>query len=191
MAGGRLPPFSLFRRKYEQGYGAVKWKKLFVLPLAMFLYLGHSVSFAGFTDRVITKPNEKINFSYQQTDIPTLETTTTTVEEPPVVENEKKVVETTTTQVPQIVQRTDNVSDFLACIRWRESRGNYTIHNLEGSGASGAYQFMPGTWNSIARSVGRNDLVGVDPAAASPEDQDAMAIALYQQQGKAPWGYYC
>jgi hypothetical protein len=81
--------------------------------------------------------------------------------------------------------------DFLSCVRNRESGGDYSIHNTGGSGASGAYQFMPGTWNSIASSSGRADLVGVDPAAASPADQDAMAQALYSQQGSAPWGGYC
>jgi hypothetical protein len=80
---------------------------------------------------------------------------------------------------------------FLACVRQRESRGDYTIHNTQGSGASGAYQFMPGTWNSLAGSIGRTDLVGVDPAAASPADQDAMAAALYAQQGARPWGGGC
>ena len=81
--------------------------------------------------------------------------------------------------------------DFLSCVRERESRGDYTVHNSEGSGASGAYQFLPGTWSSIADSVGRSDLVGMDPADASPEDQDAMAAALYAQQGAGPWGGGC
>jgi hypothetical protein len=81
--------------------------------------------------------------------------------------------------------------DFLSCVRNRESGGNYGIYNSGGSGAAGAYQFLPGTWNSIAASVGRSDLVGVDPAQASPADQDAMAAALYAQQGSAPWGGYC
>ena len=81
--------------------------------------------------------------------------------------------------------------DALSCIKWRESRGDYTVHNSHGSGASGAYQFMPGTWNSIAASSGRADLVGLDPAAAAPADQDAMAAALYAQQGSAPWGGAC
>lgn len=80
---------------------------------------------------------------------------------------------------------------FLSCVRQRESHGDYTIHNLGGSGASGAYQFMPGTWSSIAASEGRSDLVGMDPAAASPADQDAMAAALYAQQGAGPWGGGC
>ena len=75
--------------------------------------------------------------------------------------------------------------------RNRESGGNYGIYNSGGSGAAGAYQFMPGTWNSTAASSGRGDLVGVDPAQASPADQDAMAQALYAQQGAAPWGGGC
>ena len=81
--------------------------------------------------------------------------------------------------------------DFLSCVRDRESGGDYSIHNYGGSGASGAYQFLPGTWNSIAEASGRGDLVGVDPASASPADQDAMAQALYGQQGSSPWGGYC
>jgi hypothetical protein len=81
--------------------------------------------------------------------------------------------------------------DFLACIRQRESGGDYTIYNSGGSGAAGAYQFLPGTWSSIAAAVGRGDLVGMDPAQASPADQDAMAAALYAQQGSAPWGGAC
>jgi muramidase (phage lysozyme) len=81
--------------------------------------------------------------------------------------------------------------DFLACVRQRESGGNYSIYNAGGSGAAGAYQFMPGTWNSIAASSGRGDLVGIDPAQASPADQDAMAQALYAQQGAGPWGGGC
>jgi hypothetical protein len=81
--------------------------------------------------------------------------------------------------------------DFLACVRQRESGGNYAVYNAGGSGAAGAYQFMQGTWNGVAASSGRSDLIGVDPAQASPADQDAMAQALYAQQGSAPWGGEC
>jgi hypothetical protein len=94
-------------------------------------------------------------------------------------------------------RRTSSVSSnsapggFLSCIRQRESGGDYGVYNAGGSGAAGAYQFMPGTWNSVAASTGRHDLVGVDPAQAHPGDQDAMAAALYAQQGSAPWGGHC
>jgi hypothetical protein len=89
------------------------------------------------------------------------------------------------------VSSSSNPGDFLSCVRQRESGGNYGIYNSGGSGAAGAYQFLPGTWNGIAASSGRSDLVGVDPAQASPADQDAMAQALYAQQGSAPWGGGC
>lgn len=78
----------------------------------------------------------------------------------------------------------------LGCIRHRESRGQYGVVN-SGSGAAGAYQFMPGTWNSTAGSAGRPDLVGVNPADASPADQDAMAQHLLATQGLRPWGGAC
>jgi hypothetical protein len=89
------------------------------------------------------------------------------------------------------VYSSSNPGDFLSCVRQRESGGNYGVYNSGGSGAAGAYQFMPGTWNGVAASSGRSDLVGVDPAQASPADQDAMAQALYAQQGSAPWGGGC
>jgi NAD(P)-dependent dehydrogenase (short-subunit alcohol dehydrogenase family) len=42
-----------------------------------------------------------------------------------------------------------------------------------------------------AQHAGRLDLVGVIPSQASPGDQDAMAMALYQWQGAGPWGGSC
>jgi muramidase (phage lysozyme) len=96
-----------------------------------------------------------------------------------------------TQRVSSAVSYSSHPGDFLSCVRNRESGGNYGIYNSGGSGAAGAYQFMPGTWNGIAASSGRADLVGVDPAQAAPADQDAMAQALYAQQGAAPWGGGC
>ena len=80
--------------------------------------------------------------------------------------------------------------NVLDCIKHRESRGQYGVVNSS-SGAAGAYQFMPSTWNNTARSAGRTDLVGVNPANASPADQDAMAQHLLATQGLGPWGGGC
>jgi hypothetical protein len=77
-------------------------------------------------------------------------------------------------------------ADFFACVRHHESRGDYGVIN-RGSGAAGAYQFMPTTWSNAARAFGRVDLAGVNPAAASPADQDAVAHYVYSTQGARPW----
>lgn len=74
---------------------------------------------------------------------------------------------------------------FLACVRQRESRGNYSINT--GNGYYGAYQFSQTTWNNTANHAGRGDLVGVPPSSASPADQDAMAQHLLSWQGTSPW----
>jgi resuscitation-promoting factor RpfB len=50
----------------------------------------------------------------------------------------------------------------------------------------GAYQFNQATWDLVARQHFPH-LVGVDPAAASPADQDSVALALYRERGASPW----
>jgi ferric-dicitrate binding protein FerR (iron transport regulator) len=72
-----------------------------------------------------------------------------------------------------------------AALRRCESGGNYGAVSASGT-YRGAYQFSRSTWNAVAaRSYPH--LVGVDPAAASPADQDAMALALYRSSGASPW----
>jgi hypothetical protein len=73
----------------------------------------------------------------------------------------------------------------LAGLRNCESGGNYGAVNPSGT-YRGAYQFSRSTWNSVA-SKSFPHLVGVDPAAAAPADQDAMAQALYASSGSSPW----
>jgi hypothetical protein len=72
-----------------------------------------------------------------------------------------------------------------AALRRCESNGDYSITNPSGR-YRGAYQFDRSTWNSVA-SRHAPQLVGVDPAAAAPADQDAMAFALYGERGWRPW----
>ena len=72
-----------------------------------------------------------------------------------------------------------------AALRDCESNGNYAITNRSGK-YRGAYQFDRSTWNSVAERHAPQ-LVGIDPAAAAPADQDAMALALYSERGARPW----
>lgn len=71
-----------------------------------------------------------------------------------------------------------------AALRDCESGGNYGI--ATGNGYFGAYQFSQATWDWVASLV-RPDLVGVAPSDAAPGDQDALAFALYDMRGAAPW----
>jgi len=81
---------------------------------------------------------------------------------------------------------------FLVCTRAHESdsAGGYQAVSAGGT-YRGAYQFDRSTWDSAAAMAGRYDLVGVDPAAAAPADQDLLAITLYHARGNAPWGGRC
>lgn len=76
-------------------------------------------------------------------------------------------------------QKTPNYSgsldEWLTALRTCETGGNYQTNT--GNGYYGAYQFLPSTWDSIARLSGRDNLVGVMPHNAAPADQDAMVIA--------------
>ena len=73
----------------------------------------------------------------------------------------------------------------LGRLRQCESGGNYSITNPSGA-YRGAYQFNRQTWNSVAQRHYPH-LVGIDPAAAAPADQDAMARALWSERGRQSW----
>ena len=66
-----------------------------------------------------------------------------------------------------------------------ESRQNYQALNPTGQ-YRGAYQFSVRTWDWVA-GTHYPELVGVDPAKASPADQDKMAYQLYEINGWNPW----
>ncbi len=72
-----------------------------------------------------------------------------------------------------------------AVLRQCESSGNYSIVSAN-QRYRGAYQFSQATWDWIA-GLDHPSLVGVDPAAAAPADQDAMALALWRRRGWSPW----
>ncbi len=64
-----------------------------------------------------------------------------------------------------------------AYICQRESGMSYTALNPS-SGAGGMYQFMPSTWNAIARAIAP-EWVGTPPHTAPPYVQDQFAIYLW------------
>ena len=75
----------------------------------------------------------------------------------------------------------NNLIDAIAkTIRFKESRGDYTIENKQGSSASGAYQFLDDTWQALTRSYG----IGTKFSRAKdapPEIQDAVAKKRIQE----------
>jgi hypothetical protein len=85
---------------------------------------------------------------------------------------------------------TGSEASFLACVRQRESHGDYTAVDPSGT-YMGAYQIYQGGWDTVARSMGRSDLVGVRPNRASAADQDAVALTMLRMYGRSPWGGAC
>jgi hypothetical protein len=79
----------------------------------------------------------------------------------------------------------DPTAEQWAALRRCEASGSYTAVSANGR-FRGAYQFDQATWDHVARSS-HPSLVGVDPAGASPADQDAVALALYRSRGASPW----
>lgn len=68
-----------------------------------------------------------------------------------------------------------SLNEWLTALRTCETNDVYTRNS--GNGYYGAYQFLPSTWDNVARKIGRLDLVGVRPDLAAPADQDTMVIA--------------
>jgi hypothetical protein len=80
--------------------------------------------------------------------------------------------------------------EFLACVRARESRGDYAAVS-PGGGFFGAYQIDQVTWDSTAEHSGLSHLRGLQPNLAAPASQDLIAMALLQWQGTGPWAGGC
>ena len=115
-------------------------------------------------------------------DLAWMNTTTTTVPVPAPV-----------TAAPVATERksvSGGNESFFECVRWRESRGDYTAVSASGT-FMGAYQIYQGGWDSVAASIGRHDLVGVAPNVATPAEQDLIAQAMFDEYGSKPWGGAC
>ena len=113
----------------------------------------------------------------------TTTTTTTTVAPTTTVSPTAPNASTTTTTVAPVTG--DPTAAQWQVLRQCESSGNYSIVSSNGR-YRGAYQFSQPTWDWIA-GLDHPMLVGTDPAAAAPGDQDAMALALWRRRGWSPW----
>lgn len=126
-----------------------------------------------------------------ETQLSQIETPATNVEKPVVEapqepETEEVVKETTPAPEPVVVAPVQpethtqpssssmSLAEWLVELRQCETGGVYTANTA--NGYYGAYQFSIPTWNSIATQIGRNDLVGKLPSAASVADQDMMVV---------------
>ena len=101
-----------------------------------------------------------------------------------------KPVTTTTTVAPSttVAATTLPTEEQWEALRQCESTGNYRAISISPAGRyRGAYQFSRSTWDWVAPQIGADYLVGLDPAEATPGDQDRMAQALWDINGWAPW----
>jgi hypothetical protein len=75
-----------------------------------------------------------------------------------------------------------NVNSHLKQIAQRESGGDIHATNAS-TGASGKYQFLQTTWDSVAPSQYKGQ-----PASSAPESvQDKAAVKLYNTEGASQW----
>ena len=100
-------------------------------------------------------------------------------EEARIAEEARQAAATPTTTRPAAPVATGGGSGCVipAYICQRESGHSYTALNRS-SGAGGMYQFMPTTWNGIARAI-NPAYVGVPPHTAPPSVQDQFATYLW------------
>ena len=92
---------------------------------------------------------------------------------------------TTTTAPPPPDPSGEPTPAQWAALRDCESGGDYTAVSASGI-YRGAYQFSQDTWDWVA-GMTHGRLIGVDPAAAAPSDQDALAFGLWRVRGSSPW----
>lgn len=99
---------------------------------------------------------------------------------------------------PQTLVVTESANDATstttpdwACIRDHESDDNYSDNT--GNGYSGAYQFMPSTWNESVSGAGYPQYANGEAYEAPPAVQNAAALWLYNRDGWSPWStrYVC
>jgi Transglycosylase-like domain len=104
----------------------------------------------------------------------------------------RSTVATPAAPAPEPVVVSDATSDATstttpdwACIRDHESGDNYAEDT--GNGYSGAYQFMPSTWDESVSGAGYPQYANGAAYQAPPVVQNAAALWLYDRDGWSPW----
>lgn len=107
------------------------------------------------------------------------------------VDAQRKVIVAQVLAAVAASRREVQLHPVLACIRHHESdRGAYPYTNgyaakNSRSTASGAYQFINGTWRSVSASAG---FPGYSTAREAPwYVQDAVALWVINHQGRSAW----
>ena len=83
-----------------------------------------------------------------------------------------------------------HLGDWAGVVRC-ESRGDADVLNTGGSGAAGAFQFMPRTWRWVAERHGRTGLADIHPADATLAQQLRQAIRLRDMDGGGLGHWQC
>ena len=112
---------------------------------------------------------------------PTVVVVTPTVPNVPEQEVEATLPAVPEPEFPPGFPTPEQWADFRDC----QTGGDYTAVNPAGTNY-GAYQFRIATWDELAARR-YPSLVGVVPSEASPEDQDKMGFALWEERGADPW----
>ena len=100
-------------------------------------------------------------------------------------ETVERVTRSTSSSSPPVLAPAESYSSIWACIRERESGGDYSTNT--GNGYSGAYQFLPGTWNAAVTGAGYPQYANGEAWEAPPYVQDAAAQWLQIHSGWGQW----
>ena len=74
----------------------------------------------------------------------------------------------------------------LNSLAWCESTGMADVVNSS-SGAAGLWQWLPSSWDSVARIYGKDHLIGVDPRDATLAQQYRQTRRYVALDGYWPW----
>lgn len=84
-------------------------------------------------------------------------------------------------------RRIDFGPELNSLARCESGDGNAHVRNFGGSGAAGLWQWLPSSWDYVAKISGKPHLVGVDPARATLAQQYRQTRRYVNLAGYSPW----